>query len=171
MRIYEGSPRQDYEEVLRSVGAHLDERVMKDVLVVEVPDGFVVQGLALTDAGRWSEELGRRMKETLVLLDDDLARFMDEALARRDRDPRTDPAGAGYYERALRVVGRYVDGRRPRDLFLFEQDGAFVLRLLVGGPGGDGHELVEFTREEIEALVAQGPSLRGGDADHPGSGA
>ena len=63
MRIYDGSPRQDYEEVLRSVGAHLDERAMKDILVLEVPDGFVVQGLALTDAGRWSEEIGRRSKE------------------------------------------------------------------------------------------------------------
>ena len=171
MRIYDGSPRQDYEEVLRSVGAHLDERAMKDILVLEVPDGFVVQGLALTDAGRWSEEIGRRSKETLVLVDDDLARFMDEALARRGRDPRTVPAGAGYYEHALRAVGRYIDGRRPRDLFLFEQEGAFVLRLLVGTAGGDQHELVEFTREDIEALVAQGPSHRGGDAGHPGSGA
>jgi hypothetical protein len=44
MRIYEGSPRQDFEEVFRSIGAFLDQRGMKDVLLVEAPDGFIVQG-------------------------------------------------------------------------------------------------------------------------------
>ena len=33
MRIYEGSPRQDFEEVFRSIGAFLDQRGMKDVLL------------------------------------------------------------------------------------------------------------------------------------------
>ncbi len=47
MRIYEGSPRQDFEEVFRSIGAFLDQRGMKDVLLVEAPDGFIVQGLVL----------------------------------------------------------------------------------------------------------------------------
>ena len=45
MRIYDGSPRQDFEEVFRSIGAFLDSRGMRDILMVEVPDGFVVQGL------------------------------------------------------------------------------------------------------------------------------
>ena len=45
MRIYEGSPRQDFEEVFRSIGAFLDSRGMRDILLLEVPDGFVVQGL------------------------------------------------------------------------------------------------------------------------------
>ena len=45
MRIYEGSPRQDFEEVFRSIGAFLDQRGMKDVLLLEAPDGFIVQGL------------------------------------------------------------------------------------------------------------------------------
>src|SRR6185295_14417083 len=31
MRIYEGSPRQDFEEVFRSMGAFIDQRRMKDV--------------------------------------------------------------------------------------------------------------------------------------------
>ena len=31
MRIYEGSPRQDWEEVLRSVGAYLDDKGMRGV--------------------------------------------------------------------------------------------------------------------------------------------
>ena len=43
MRIYEGSPRQDFEEVFRSIGAFLDQRGMKDVLLLEAPDGFIVR--------------------------------------------------------------------------------------------------------------------------------
>ena len=45
MRIYEGSPRQDFEEVFRSIGAFLDQRRMTEVLLVEAPDGFIVQGI------------------------------------------------------------------------------------------------------------------------------
>ena len=60
MRIYEGSPRQDFEEVLRSIGAYLDQRGMKDVIVMEAPDGFIVQGLARvgSSASTWSEAIG-----------------------------------------------------------------------------------------------------------------
>ena len=52
MRIYEGSPRQDFEEVFRSIGAFLDQRGMKDVLLVEAPDGFIVQGLVISGTQR-----------------------------------------------------------------------------------------------------------------------
>ena len=50
MRIYEGSARQDFEEVFRSIGAFLDQRGMRDVLLLEAPDGFIVQGLVVTGA-------------------------------------------------------------------------------------------------------------------------
>src|SRR5665811_439946 len=84
MRIYEGSPRQDYEEVLRSIGAFLDPRGMHDVLLVEAPDGFILQGIAVErETSTWSESAGHQVKETLTFLDDDIARFMEEALARR----------------------------------------------------------------------------------------
>ena len=50
MRIYEGSPRQDFEEVFRSIGAFLDTRGMRDILLLEVPDGFIVQGMVAAGA-------------------------------------------------------------------------------------------------------------------------
>ena len=89
MRIYEGSPRQDFEEVFRSIGAFLDQRGMKDVLLLEAPDGFIVQGLVTTgsNTGTWSDSMGTVVKETLTFLDDDIARFMEEAVARRGRQP------------------------------------------------------------------------------------
>ena len=60
MRIYEGSPRQDFEEVFRSIGAFIDQRGMREILLVEAPDGFIVQGLVAAGAAgsAWSDALG-----------------------------------------------------------------------------------------------------------------
>ena len=162
MRIYEGSPRQDFEEVFRSIGAFLDQRGMKDVLLLEAPDGFIVQGLALSgvSAGTWSDTMGSQSKETLTFVDDDIARFMDEAAARRGREAEAPARVSGHYETAFRVIGRYMDEQKPRDVFFFEQEGAFVLRLLMSGQAGSRHQLAEFTRDDIAEMVSRGPSLR-----------
>jgi hypothetical protein len=163
MRIYEGSPRQDFEEVLRSIGAFLDQRGMREVLLAEAPDGFIVQGLVVSQAGAggWSESVGAMSKETFTFLEDDIARFMDEAMARRNAgQPVPDFAAAGRYERALRVIGRWIDEQKPRDIFFFEQDGAFVLRLLMAGQAGMQHVLAEFTKEDLERMIEQGPAWR-----------
>jgi hypothetical protein len=182
MRIYEGSPRQDFEEVFRSIGAFLDQRGMKEVLLAEAPDGFIVQGLVTVAGadGQWSDSLGHQVKETLTFLDDDIARFMDEALTRRkaaaaataagaEQSPRQ-PGSIGYYERAFRVLGKYMDEQKPRDVFFFEQDGAFVVRLLMSDQKGSHHVLAEFTRDDISAMVSQGPTLRHrGQSTKPGA--
>jgi hypothetical protein len=162
MRIYEGSPRQDFEEVFRSIGAFLDQRHMKDVLLLEAPDGFIVQGLVTAggSTGTWSDSMGTQAKETLTFLDDDIARFMEEAVARRGRQPPPPAHEAGFYETAFRVLGRYMDQQKPKDVFFFEQDGAFVVRLLMPGQAGNRHELAEFTREDITQMVTTGPNLR-----------
>src|SRR5664280_3563557 len=167
MRIYEGSPRQNYEEVMRSIGAFLDQRGMREMLVVEAPDGFIVQGLVVetASAGTWSEQIGHQTKDTFTFLDDDIARFLEEGHARRDNGPHAVTWGeAGYYEHAFRVIGRYVDEQKPRDIFFFEQDGAFVLRLLMGTQTGSRHLIAEFTRDEVEAMIAQAPDFRGEQA-------
>ena len=162
MRIYEGSPRQDFEEVFRSIGAFIDQRGMREVLLVEAPDGFIVQGVVTAGAagGAWSEAIGTQSKETLTFLDDDIARFMEESVARRGQPGPEPKRDAGFYETALRVIGHYMDEQKPRDVFFFEQDGAFVVRLFIGGQAGARHELAEFTREDIAQLVSNGPSLR-----------
>ena len=162
MRIYEGSPRQDFEEVFRSIGAFVDQRGMREVLLVEAPDGFIVQGLVVAggSTGAWSESLGSQVKETLTFLDDDIARFMEESIARRGHPGPEPVRDAGFYETALRVIGRYMDEQKPRDVFFFEQDGAFVVRLFLGGQAGGHHTLAEFTRDDIDEMVARGPALR-----------
>jgi hypothetical protein len=163
MRIYEGSPRQNFEEVLRSIGAFLDQRGMREILLLETPDGFVVQGLTIerSTAGAWSEHVGQQVKETFTFLDDDVARFMEEGHARRDNEDRAVTWGdTGYYEQAFRVVGRYVDEQKPRDVFFFEQDGSFVIRLLTWTQQGSRHVIAEFTREDVEQMIAAAPALR-----------
>ncbi len=162
MRIYEGSPRQDYEEVLRSIGAFLDQRGMHDVLLVEAPDGFILQGVAMeSEASARSESVGYQVKETLTFLDDDIARFMEEAVARRTVTTAvSDWTNAGYYEKSFRVVGKWIDEQKPRDIFFFEQEGAYVVRLHKVGPAGAHHMLAEFTKDDIEAMIAQAPQAR-----------
>ena len=172
MRIYEGSPRQDFEEVFRSIGAFIDQRGMHEVLLVEAPDGFIVQGIVVagTAGGTWSESIGSQSKETLTFLDDDIARFMEESIARRGRPGPEPEVEAGYYETAFRVLGRYMDEQKPKDVFFFEQDGAFVVRLLMAGQVGGKHVLAEFTRDDIAEMVARGPALRAPDpVTKPGS--
>jgi len=174
MRIYDGSPRQNYEEVLRSIGAFLDQRGMREILLVEAPDGFVVQGLIIETAaaGAWSEKLGQQGKETFTFLDDDIARFMEEGHARRGSQKRAATWGqAGYYERAFRVVGRYFDEQKPQDIFFFEQDGVFVLRLLMWTQTGSRHVIAEFTRDEVEAMIAAAQDSRGEKVAKPRHGA
>lgn len=158
MRIYEGSPRQDFEEVFRSIGGHLDELGMREILLVETEDAFILQGLVLEGSvGTWSDAVGQVRKLTVVLHDDDLGAFMDESLARRGTGHTDAP---DTYQSALRVIGRYLDEVRPRDTFLFEQDGSYVLRLLHVDQAGSHHQLVEFTRDDIVQMVSQGPTLR-----------
>ena len=162
MRIYEGAARQDFEEVFRSIGAFLDQRGMREVLMAEAPDGFIVQGLVVSGAGSggWAESMGQFVKETLTFLDDDIVRFMDEAAARRGKTPPPAAGPSGYYEKAFRVVGHYLDEQKPRDVFFFEQDGAFVVRMLMNTQALTHHVLAEFTREDIETMVANGPRFR-----------
>jgi len=162
MRIYEGSPRQDFEEVLRSMGAHLDQIGMKDVLVLETPDGFIVQGLINSGAtsSSWSDAIGHVSKETLTFQDEDIARFMEESIARRGEGPKAVFSEVGQYEASFRIIGRFIDGDRPKDISFFEQDGAFVLRLHHSTQAGSRHSLAEFTHDDMEALLAKSPELR-----------
>ncbi len=167
MRLYEGAPRHNYEDMLRSIGAILDQRGMRELTLVEMDDGFVVQGLALVpgEGGTWSDPDARLEKETVQLLEDDVARMMDEAAARRRQrgrpETRHSNPDTAFYESALRAIGAYIDQQKPRDILLFELDRQFVLRLLMSTRAGLRHVLAEFTREEIEAMVAAGRPNRG----------
>lgn len=163
MRIYEGSPRQDWEEVLRAIGAFADRERLKELLFLELEDGFLLQGLAVSAGGADSDSYGALAKRTYELLDDQVAQLMDEATAQRGSAAADVPEAGleNYYEQALRIVGGWVDRERGRDLFFFEQDGSFVLRVLHAAGGGNiGHQLAEFTKDEILAMIEAAPQQR-----------
>jgi hypothetical protein len=160
VRIYEGAPRQNYEEVLRSIGAILDQRGMREILIAETAEGYVVQGLAVggAEGEAWSDAGARVEKQTFNLLEEDVARLMDDGVARRATSA-TDPY-SHFYENALRVLGHYFDQQKPHDIFLFEQERAFVTRLLMVSGAELRHALAEFTRDDIEALIRSAPADR-----------
>src|SRR5215211_3014566 len=142
MRIYEGSPRQDWEEVLRSIGAYVDEHGMRGLVILESENGLIVQGTSVSTAGgsAWGESMGQTNRETLMLDDEQIGKFMDDGLARRGDGPEPSPT---HYEAQLRVIGRFFDEKKPREVFLFEVDGAYVARLTQAGQTGFKQELVE----------------------------
>lgn len=164
MRIYEGSPRQNWEEVLRAVGAFADREHLKELLLLELEDGFLLQGLGVPAGGADSDTMGTLAKRTYELLDDQVGQLIDEAEAKRGTASGDVPhlGVENYYEQALRIVGAWVDEERARDVFFFEQEGSFVMRVLQvgGGGGGVGHRLAEFTRDEIVAMIEAAPQQR-----------
>jgi hypothetical protein len=163
MRIYEGSPRQDWEEVLRSIGAFADREQLKELLFLELDEGFLLQGLAMPAGGADSDSFGSLAKRTYELLDDQVAQLMDEVAGSRGSSSEDVPQPdlTNYYQLAMRVVGAYVDAQKARDVFLFEQAGSFVLRMLHASAGGAvGHSLAEFTKDEILAMIEAAPQQR-----------
>ena len=163
MRIYEGSPRQDWEEVLRSIGAYADREQLKELLLLELDGGFVLQGLALPPQGAAAEGFGTLAKRTHELTDEQVAELMEEAAQHRGSaaDDQPHPDVEHYYELSMRVVGAYIDSQKAHDAFLFEQDGSYVVRLFASaGTRAAGHHLAEFTRDEIMAMIESAPEHR-----------
>ncbi len=169
MRIYEGSPRQQWEEVLRSIGAFADREHLKELLLLELDVGFVLQGLGLQAGGADSDSFGSAVKRTYELTDDQVAELMDVSVAQRGDSTADDTRAdiTNYYEHAMRVIGNYIDSQKAHDVFLFEQDGSFVLRLFAVSGTRAAHQLAEFTRDEILAMIEAAPARRQTSAPEP----
>jgi len=155
VHIYEGTPRQDWEEVLRCVGQFADREGLKELLLLEREDGFLLQGLLFMGGGSSSDELGSLGKRTYELSDEQIAEMMDARHAERGTGASGyDREVTSYYELALRVLGSYLDRQRPHDVFFFEQEGSFVVRLFgTAGSHAGSHSLAEFTRDDMLAMI------------------
>jgi hypothetical protein len=169
MRIYDGSPRQGWEEVLRGIGAFADAERLKELLFLELEGGFVLQGLGLQPGGADSDSFGSTAKRTYELTDDEVAELMDAAATKRGSADADRPHAelTNYYEQALRILGAYIDNQKAHDVFLFEQEGSFVLRLFGVSGSRAGHQLSEFTRDEILAMIESAPEQRQQPAREP----
>lgn len=155
MRIYEGTPRQGWEEALRCVGAFADGEGLKELLFLEREEGFLLQGLRFMGGGAASDSLGSLAKRTYELSDEQIAELMEGAFENRGSGaPGRDREITNYYEMALRLIGSYVDSQKAHDVFFFEQEGSFVVRLFgTAGSHAGSHSLSEFTRDEMLAMI------------------
>lgn len=170
MRIYDGSPRQDWEEVLRSIGAFADGQKLKELLLLELEGGFLLQGLGMPAGSVDADTYGALTKRTYELTEDQVSEMMDASAARRGsvEFDRPKPDLINYYELALRIIGAYIDQQKAHDVFFFEQEGSFVVRLFgVVGSHGAGHQLSEFTKDEILAMIESAPEQRTQSAPEP----
>ena len=171
MRIYDGSPRQNWEEVLRSIGGFADSERLKEILFLELDGGFLLQGLTLPIVSADSDTFGALVKRTYELTDDQVGEMLDASAEKRGsvEGDRPHAGVVNYYELALRIIGAYIDGQKAHDVFLFEQDGSFVVRLYnVGGSRG-GHQLAEFTHDEMLAMIETAPEQREQPAPETGA--
>lgn len=74
MKLFAGLDRTDYQDLLRAVGALLDEQGYRDVRLWEHEDGLVVQGRARAGDGHY---------QTHLLTDDDLRDLLHRMYRRR----------------------------------------------------------------------------------------
>jgi hypothetical protein len=73
--MFAGLGRTDYQDVLRAVGALLDEHRLLDVRLWEHEGGLVVQGRTQGGEGHY---------QTHLLTDDDLRALLERGYGRRD---------------------------------------------------------------------------------------
>jgi hypothetical protein len=73
VKLFSGLDRTDYQDLLRALGAWIDERGWRDLRLWEHAEGIVVQGRTPSGTGY----------ETVLLTDDDLRDMLVEAYRRR----------------------------------------------------------------------------------------
>jgi hypothetical protein len=76
MKLFSGLATTDYQDILRAVGALLDQQRLRDVRIWEHEAGIIVQGRQLDDdTARY---------ESVLLSDDDLRLLLEDAYRRRN---------------------------------------------------------------------------------------
>jgi hypothetical protein len=86
MNLFAGLSTTDYQDVLRAVGALLDEQHLRDVRLWEHEEGLVIQGRA-------DDETGGRY-QTFLLTDEDIRNLLVKAYSRRRATDRRLLTGA-----------------------------------------------------------------------------
>jgi hypothetical protein len=153
LRVYQGTPRRAYADVLRAIGAVLDRGGMRSVLLVEVEQGFIAQGHASTQTDR-RNAWGSLTRVELHFWDADIAREMQSAV-----DRRGSAHVAGPNEFAFRLLGGYIDAHTASDLMALEQQGTWLVRCMPAQAEGH-YTFVEFTPEDLANLAAESSTAR-----------
>jgi hypothetical protein len=161
MLISGGGMGDTVEDVLRAVGAVLDERHARSVVLIEVPEGLVVRARVASDPergwdGSWvpiEQAFGER-----ELLEQRLA-----AVARRGTGHQ-----AGAIERTLRILGRYIDHYDLSGITLMEHGEGRGWMLWHRSGGAGKHSLVTFAQDELERAAEAARRARVREQTIPG---
>lgn len=78
MRLFPETNKTYYQDILRSVGAFIEEANYRDIRILETEDGLVVQG-------KLAREDGSIATETYLLTVDDLQTMLNEAYQKRGK--------------------------------------------------------------------------------------
>ncbi len=78
MKLFEGLPSTDYQDLFRAIGALIDESGLRDVRLWEHEGGLILQGRQVNGNGRY---------QTHLLTDEDLRQLLANAYAQRNQRP------------------------------------------------------------------------------------
>lgn len=82
MKLFEGLPATDYQDVLRALGRFIDEHRYQDIRILETEDGLIFQGRASPRTGRPRPV---PQFDTFLITDDDLREMLRGAYELRGR--------------------------------------------------------------------------------------
>jgi hypothetical protein len=147
MRLFNGLPRTDYQDLFRALGAECDRMGMCDLRLVETPDGLLLHHRI---AGRLTDGF------QLAHYDDDtLLALLQDAYTRRglgtERSVPPSPLGLSY-QQLLRAVGRALDQGALRYPRLIEQPDALLLQVS-GSALRRGFHTYRLDRDRLYALI------------------
>jgi hypothetical protein len=149
------------EDVLRAVGAVLDERHARGVALIEVPEGLVIRARVAADADHRGDDPWVPIEQAFgegELLEQRLA-----AIARRGTGHQ-----AGPIERALRILGRYIDHYDLTGITLMEHGEGRGWMLWHKSRTAGRHALVTFAQEELERAAEAARQARVREQTIPG---
>ena len=156
MLISDGAAGRTVEDVLRALGAVLDARRARGVVLIEVPEGVLVRA---------------RVSPALDADPDAPSVSLEEAFGRQEMLERSIAAvelrgtghRAGALERDLRALGRFIDTHELHQVTLMEHEtGGWHLWHRSRSAGR--HVLVTFGAEELEQASSEARQGREGMA-------
>lgn len=87
MKLFRRLEQSDYQDVLRVLGAFIDQNGYTDIRIIETDEGVVLQG-RVSDRSA----LGEASFDTFLITDDDILKMRQEAFDRRTHTPSHKPS-------------------------------------------------------------------------------
>lgn len=81
MRLFQGLPKTDYQDLLRTIGHYIDRSGFSNIRLIETDEGIILQGRVSITA----DIRGEKKTETYLLTVEDIQDLMREAYARRGK--------------------------------------------------------------------------------------